>query len=272
VLGGLLVNVHSARSFEILYLIDSLTFVAYIRVLVPLRKVGSRVISADVVTASAPPRYREVFKDPVFVRVLLLMCLLSSIGWGPAPCELSGIRHGTGWSGDGSRRLCLRRQHSGDSSQSAIRPEEADGLETYNSPAVYVWPLCLSYGLILVSAGLNGWVAGAGFVISLGIFGLGETIMAPTIPAIVNDIAPDELRGRYNGVHALAWSFGSVAGPAMAGLFLGAGAGVALFTINLVGHGAAAFYVTNLKRHLPQGTNIIGEFHLQERDVASTEI
>ena len=35
-------------------------------------------------------------------------------------------------------------------------------------------------------------------------FALGETLVSPTLPAIVNDLAPDSLRGRYNGAYVLA--------------------------------------------------------------------
>jgi hypothetical protein len=40
-------------------------------------------------------------------------------------------------------------------------------------------------------------------------FGLGETMLHPTIPATVNDLAPDHLRGRYNASNSLAFHLGS---------------------------------------------------------------
>ena len=36
------------------------------------------------------------------------------------------------------------------------------------------------------------------------VFGIGETLLQPTLPAINNDLAADHLRGRYNALHRAA--------------------------------------------------------------------
>ena len=53
------------------------------------------------------------------------------------------------------------------------------------------------------------------------IFGIGEMIWSPILPSIVNQLAPDHLRGRYNSASAATWQVGQIAGPAFAGLMLG---------------------------------------------------
>jgi MFS family permease len=63
-------------------------------------------------------------------------------------------------------------------------------------------------------------------VLSLGVFALGEALLSPTLPALVNDLAPDELRGRYNAVFALSQQAGPVLAPVLGGLALGHGLGV----------------------------------------------
>ena len=55
------------------------------------------------------------------------------------------------------------------------------------------------------------------------VFALGETMWAPVAPALVNDLAPAHLRGRYNSSMSLVWSLSSILGPGIAGLMLGAG-------------------------------------------------
>jgi MFS family permease len=267
VLGGLLVDVDSARSFEWLYAIDALTFVVYIAVLLTVRSVGGKVpVSAE--SAAAKPSYLSVLKDPVFVRVWLLMSLLSAIGWGQLHASFPAFATGPGGVGTqvvgyafGANTLVIVLGQ-------LFVLKKLTGWKRTTALQLMCGLCALSYGFVLLSAGLNGWAAAAGFIISLGIFGIGETILSPTIPAIVNDLAPDELRGRYNGVHSLAWSFGSVAGPAMAGLFLARGMGVALFTVNLVGHGVAALYVSRLNRHLPEYANVIGASDVGEPEAA----
>jgi MFS family permease len=96
----------------------------------------------------------------------------------------------------------------------------------------------------------------AGFALTAMLFALGETMMSPTIPAIVNDLAPEELRGRYNAVHSLAWSAGHIVGPALAGFLLGRALGEEFFiglVVACVGVGA---YALRLERYLPARANV----------------
>lgn len=52
---------------------------------------------------------------------------------------------------------------------------------------------------------------------------MGETLLQPSLYALVNDLAPDALRGRYNSVFNLSWQAGAIAGPAAAGAVLARG-------------------------------------------------
>jgi len=93
--------------------------------------------------------------------------------------------------------------------------------------------------LLTLSAGYvsRGRAAASILVTSQGLFRLGQTMLMPTLYALVNDLAPCSLRGHYNAVFNLAWALGSVVGPALAGLLIGLGAFPALF---LAGTGLCA--------------------------------
>ena len=54
-------------------------------------------------------------------------------------------------------------------------------------------------------------------------FAFGEMIWAPKAPSIVNRIAPEELRGRYNSVMAMNWNIAAIIGAALVGLMIGRG-------------------------------------------------
>jgi MFS family permease len=110
----------------------------------------------------------------------------------------------------------------------------------------------------LVAAGQAETTATVLFVVAMVLFGLGETLLSPTVPAMVNDLAPERLRGRYNGAYSLAWTVGFIAGPALAGFALAAGHGHALFTGFVGALGVAALGAWRLERHLPPRTNLIG--------------
>ena len=53
------------------------------------------------------------------------------------------------------------------------------------------------------------------------VFALGETLWSPVGPALVNDLAPEHLRGRYNAAFGLTWGLSGAFAPIVAGLFLG---------------------------------------------------
>ena len=59
--------------------------------------------------------------------------------------------------------------------------------------------------------------------ISSAIFACGEMIWSPVGPSILNDLAPEHLRGRYNAVTSLSWVISGSIGPAFSGLMLNRG-------------------------------------------------
>jgi hypothetical protein len=58
---------------------------------------------------------------------------------------------------------------------------------------------------------------GAAFALiafALALFGIGECFHGPAHQALVAEIAPDHLRGRYFAVHSLPWGLAGTVGPA----------------------------------------------------------
>jgi MFS family permease len=74
----------------------------------------------------------------------------------------------------------------------------------------------------------DGVLAAALLVVASAVFGLGETLLSPSLPAIVNDLAPEFARGRYVAVYSTSWQVGPMIGPAVAGAALAAGQGAPL--------------------------------------------
>ena len=69
--------------------------------------------------------------------------------------------------------------------------------------------------LTLGASGLLPGTLGATVLVAActSIFAFGETLMQPTIPPLVNDLAPDHLRGRYNAVSTGAFSLAAIIAP-----------------------------------------------------------
>ncbi len=92
-------------------------------------------------------------------------------------------------------------------------------------------------------------------VMAAAVFAVGETALSPTVPAIVNDIAPEHLRGRYNASSTLAYTTGFMFGPVITGLTIGHGYATALLTGLIVACCLAAVLALGLARWLPASAN-----------------
>ena len=79
---------------------------------------------------------------------------------------------------------------------------------------------------------------------------LGETMLSPVGPALVNEIAPEHLRGRYNAAAGLAWGVSGTLAPAITALYfndhLGGWWPLGTGVTALVG----GFLMLSLRRHL----------------------
>jgi MFS family permease len=99
------------------------------------------------------------------------------------------------------------------------------------------------------------------FVAVAVLFACAEMLHSPTIPAIVNDLAPDHLRGRYNAAGALSWQTARVLGATTAGQLLGLGLGGPLLVGLIALSGFGALLALRLERALPAGANGIRPVH-----------
>ncbi len=82
------------------------------------------------------------------------------------------------------------------------------------------------------------------------VFALGETLWSPVAPALVNHIAPEHLRGRYNASFGLTWTISGFVAPLIAGLFLGSSLGRQWPLFVAAGAVVGAALATQLRRQL----------------------
>lgn len=107
----------------------------------------------------------------------------------------------------------------------------------------------------------SGWVIavatpvwGLPALLAAGVLlGTGQVFLAPVVLALVNDLAPPRLLGRYNGVFGLAWTSGWLAGTALTTAVLAAGHTAVLFPVLAVLLLSGMAAVKPLRRRLPAG-------------------
>lgn len=250
---GLFVDVSRVGTFQVIYVVDAMSFVVYAGILVTIRHVAVRPPPRPL--AGEPSGYRDMLHDTVFLRLCGVTLLLSFAGYGQMYAGFPGFA--TDVAGVSTRSLGLafaantvvivlvqlRMQRL---LQGRRRTRALAGV-------ALVW--AVSWGVIGSAALGSPGLAAVLVVVGLALFGLGETLWAPTGATLVNDIAPDHLRGRYNAVSSVTWQLSSVIGPAVAGRMLGAGLGTQ-FILGLVGVLlVVAVLAVRLERHLSREAN-----------------
>ncbi|HEV7625960.1 MAG TPA: MFS transporter, partial [Streptomyces sp.] len=88
----------------------------------------------------------------------------------------------------------------------------------------------LIWAVAWLAAGASGLVHGtqavatALLITTYALFGLGETMLSPTVAPLVADLAPPRLMGQYNSAFALVKQLALAIGPAVGGLLAATGA------------------------------------------------
>jgi MFS family permease len=258
IVAGLVVNVDQAWTFAVIYLADAASYlVPLVILLVFLRGVGGPPDHTSG-PAAVPPTYAEVWRDRVFRRFLVVTFFVSFVGY--AQLE-------AGWT------AFVRFVAD-------VSTRDIGIAFAVNTLVIVVFQLPVLQAIhgrrrtrmLIVMAGVwatawafvgvSGLVGGAlavGLVVaSGGIFGLGETLNSPVSPSLVNDLASDQLRGRYNAANSIAFQMAAVLGPAIAGLLIGNGWDAAYIVMLLVGCAVLAGLLLSLERRIAPFANGVG--------------
>ena len=258
--GGLvssvLVDVTSIESFQRLYLIDSLSYVGYIIVVLTLPASAGSLASVSDKPAPGDDGqvrdggWREVIADRTMVRFVAVSIVVVTFGYAQMEAgfaayvtETGGVPvNRLGWAFAANTAVIVLGQLV------ALRMIPGRSRSRLLAVAAAIWSV--SWVIVSLTGRAEGSVAIAYAVLGLGLFGLGETIWAPVAPAVVNDLAPEHLRGRYNAFQSMVWTVSGVAGPATAGILLG-NAKAGWWVVAVVGGTAlAALMFLRLHRHL----------------------
>jgi MFS family permease len=256
---SLIVDVSSPGSFVMLYLLDGLSFLAFIPILaVVLRSASVPDAREPAPRAEKATGYRDVLRDRSFVRVWVLFALLVTVGFSQTQAGFPAYAVGAGGlSAAGLSIAFAANTFTVVGGQLAVLRWMEGRLRTTGIElACACW--AMAWGLTLLAGTFGGGTpAILGFSTALVVFAIGETLLAPSQAALVNDMATDELRGRYNGLYSVAWTTGFALGPAWAGVALAVGNGTALFGGLIAGCGLAALAATRLARQLPSAVNLV---------------
>lgn len=219
-ISGLVVDTSRPVTFQWLYLADGLTFVLYAVIVSTLRGIGGPLAAAETDQQGG---YRDVLRDRTMLRLSAVALVLLASGYGALelgyPAFVTQVLDvaprvvAFGFVGN-TLAIVLGQMF-------AIRLIQGRSRSRVLATVGLLW--AVSWGVLGLAVPISAQAVVVTLVLAAPVvFALGETIFQPVLPALVNELAPEHLRGRYNAMSSLVWNVAGVAGPAVAGLLLGA--------------------------------------------------
>ena len=258
--GGLLLSLDRPASFEIGFAFATIPFALYAVVLrgvpVPTTRPDR---DSDQPTTEPHGGYRSVLADRTFLRLLAMLFSVVLFAGGQFevayPAYAVGVAHVTprvvGYSfAAGSLIVVIG---------TLFVLRELTGYRRTRVLYLGMGFAATSWLLVLASAHVGGGTAAAvGLCIAMMIFALAEITWAPTYMPMVNDVAPENLRGRYNALVATVIGAGWIAAPLMAGFLLQAGWGDGLMLLLAAGCVLTTPIIRGIEHQIPADANVIG--------------
>jgi len=224
--GGLFVDIDRLVTFQAIYLVDAASFLPpLVLVLWPLRHVGGR---PDHVGTGVHVKvsYLEVLRRPAMAPLMILGFVASFVGYSQLNTGMPAFARAVGEVSTRALGFAFAANTLVIVLLQLLVLQRIEGLRRTRVIAVMAVVWAGSW-LLLGSSGLVSGTMGAALLVAAmaSVFALGETLLQPTIPALVNDLAPDHLRGRYNALSSAAFQLPAIIAPPVAGFLIGHGFG-----------------------------------------------
>ena len=251
VVSALLIHVGDPASFERLYFIDALSYLAYIAVILSLPRGTGAMTRATAEREVGPqPGWGVVLRDRTLLRVTAISVLVITFGYAQFEAGFAAYAVGVaeiparalGWAFGANTAAIVVGQLV------TLRLIKGRRRTSMLALCALVWSA--SWAVIASSDAVDGWVAVMLIVVGMGMFGLGETLWAPLAPAIINDLAAEELRGRYNALQGMTWTVAMIIGPALSGMLIGNDLEHLWVACTVGGTAVAALLFLRMRRHL----------------------
>ena len=251
-----IVDFHSTASFQVLYLVDGASFLAFAPLLLALRGVGDRPEPEEDEETGG---YLKVLRDRVFLRVAGLTALLVTVGFAQLNSAFPAFATRPGGISAGELGLAAAANSLVVALLALPVLRLAQGSRRTAALMIVFALWAATWAVTLVAGHLGGGLfAVAVFASAAAIFALGETLMSPSLGPLVNDLATDRLRGRYNAVNTLALTTGFILGPTIAGAALAADQATPFFLALIAACGLGVLAAYRLRGRLPTEVDVIG--------------
>jgi MFS family permease len=254
--GGRFVDVARPETFTTIYLLDALSYLFPLTILLwPLRHAHGRA-AAPANDDHGGETYVSLLRDRRLQGLLALCLVAAFVGYAqlntglPAYARLEGAvsTQGLGYAFAVNTFVIVVLQIA------VLQRIEGRRRTRVAVVMSIIWTLSW---LLLGATSLVPASIAATVLLSacMGVFGLGETMLQPTVAAMTNDLAPDHLRGRYNALNSLMFQLAAVIGPVVSGFLIGRQLGSAYIGVLVGGCAVLAWIALAVERRLPPHVN-----------------
>lgn len=254
---SLIVSLDRPITFELLYIGDGLSYIVYLLVVLSLRDAGNRTKAQRDYHASLEGSWADVLKDKTFRKVWIVALLAIFMSY--SQLEVGFTSFATTVADVQPSRLAWA--YAVNTAMIAIFQlwviKKLEKLPRGRGLAIAMLFWALAWAA-LAMAGISHGIAVPAIIICQFIFAIGEMVWTPILPAVVNQLAPDHLRGRYNSASTNTWQIGMIMGPAWAGLLLGAGLWALWILLLSAGLLSLGFFALRLKLPERPGVERVG--------------
>jgi MFS family permease len=257
IIGGFAVDVDELWTFQAMYLGDAASYLpALFLLLVPLRHVGGPPVTHDASPDAPRGSYLAVLRGPAVPSLVALTFVSAFVGYGQLNTGLPAYARvvsevstrGLGFAFAANTVVIVLLQ--------LVVLQRIEGHRRTRVVVLMSVVWAMSWVLLGGSGFVPGTVGATLLVAACAsVFALGETLLQPTLPAIVNDLAPDDLRGRYNALTSSVFQLASVVAPPAAGFFIDRGLSSAYIVTLLAGCAVVAVLSFRLEPQLSPQAN-----------------
>jgi MFS family permease len=222
-LGGLIsasvVDLHHPYSFTILYLLNAATCVLIALLFLTLWPHGRAQVERRSDPAVRGDGWRDVLRDRRLVHYVLASLVMMIAGYGSVEAGFSlfvvndlhmsvhliGVMFFFNTSTIVVIQLFILNRIEG---RSRTRVMASVGV---------LW--FVFWIILFASTRMAAYVAVISICVAMAVFAVGETMWSPVGSALVNEIAPEHLRGRYNAAAGLIWGLSGTLAPSITAFF-----------------------------------------------------
>jgi MFS family permease len=244
--GGLIATTTDATSFTVLFVVDAITFLAFVAMLALVPDPGL----GEVERGARGRGYRDVFRNRLFLGIAGLNVVFVAAGYAQlellpvfAKNEANVTERGIGF------LFFLNTVVVAVAQLPVSKILEGHSRMRALATMCVLW--AASWMIVFIGgASVEAAAAVVVFSFAVLLFGLGECFQGPVQGALVADLAPPLLRGRYMAISTNSWDLGFLIGPAIGGFILAAEP-LALWPLAAVACLAAGAGALSLESRLP---------------------